>query len=124
MTEELRKPFAILDIGFPAGDVFHMPGIGQNHLNTAALQNFKRRHPVHPCGFHCHRFDANAHQPVSHSLKISGERLKRLHRLIRQTWCNRNNVESRADVDPGRSVIEYREPGLPAIAFLGHDRLL
>ena len=32
MTEELRKPFTTLDIGFPAQDIFHIPGIGQNHL--------------------------------------------------------------------------------------------
>ena len=67
--------------------------------------------------------DADRHEPIRHAFNVTGERLKRLDRLIAQIRRDRDDMKSRTDVDPGRSVMNDRQSGACAHTS-GHDHLL
>ena len=102
-----------------------MPRVDDARLQTALIEDFIQRNPVDASGFHGHRGDTAAFQPIRHLLQIFGEGAKAADWLaIRIVVHGDENLPS-ADVDPGRARLFYR-PVAETQAFaslLGHTDL-
>jgi len=105
------QPLRIIDVTLAARHRTGLPSIGNDDLNAAALQHLEHRHPVDAGGLHGHGLDAQRYEPVRHPLNIAGEGLERLHRLVAQLGRHANNVEPRADVDTGSTVMDDGQTG-------------
>ena len=70
------------------------------------LQDLEHRHPVDAGGLHGHGLDAQRQSQSAIRCKITGEGLERLHRFVAELRRNGNDMESRANIDAGRAVVD------------------
>ena len=76
------QPLAVEPIGFRSSrGALGLPGVDQEDLDTARLQEFKQGNPVDPGGFHGHRGDTAVEKPVGEGLEVSGEGAEPADRL-------------------------------------------
>src|SRR6056297_341514 len=59
------EPLAILNIRFPAGNVFNMPGVNQDNIKSIGVHNLEYRNPVYAGGLHGDGFNAALFEPLS-----------------------------------------------------------
>ena len=72
-TVELAQPLTVLDIALAAGDVFDVPGVDEQDLETPRFEDVVDRNPVDPGGFHGDAGDATRDEPVGQALEVRGE---------------------------------------------------
>jgi hypothetical protein len=119
------QPLAVLDVGLPAGDVLHVPGVDQTHLEAAGLQDLVEGDPVHAGGLHRDRGDTALLQPVREGVQVRRERAE-------PPDGPRVSIERDAhidlggpDVDPrGVGVQERQRGNSTGAAASGHGGLL
>jgi len=58
------KPLAVDHVCFTAGNMAELACVGQDNLETRAVQNLKERYPVHPSAFHGDGLDALLLEPI------------------------------------------------------------
>ncbi len=103
---QLLQPLAVQHVALAAGNVAHVTGIDQHHLQPAPLQDLVQRNPLDPGRLHRHRLDAELHQPVRQTMQVTAEAGELPHRLGRQIRRHRHEVAPRPDVDARRKQID------------------
>jgi hypothetical protein len=69
-TVQKLNPLAIQHIRFASRHPAQVARIDQQHFDTAALQQFKQRNPIHPGTLHRHRFHSQLQQPVGQGQQL------------------------------------------------------
>jgi hypothetical protein len=98
---QLLQPLAIEHIALAAGDVLHVAGIDQEHLEAARAEQLEEGDPVHAGGLHGHGVHAAGPQPVGKQHEIGGEGAELAHRLVVAVGRHGHEVGAAADVDAG-----------------------
>jgi hypothetical protein len=106
VLRQLLEPDGIVDVRLPPRDIFDVPGIDQEHLQTAGLQELEGRNPLHSCGFHRDRRDAEVHQPISHPRQIGRKTLIGAHGLWGPVRGHRHDMKTRPNVQPRRMGVD------------------
>jgi hypothetical protein len=84
------QPLAILDVALASRHVLHMPGIHDEDLQAAGLQDLIHRDPVHPRRLHDHRVHPAGYQVIGQRVQVRGEGVKPAHRLGGPVGCDRH----------------------------------
>ena len=102
---EVAEPFTVGDIALPAGKIFDMAGIDQDHFEAARVENIEDGNPVDARG--CHRH-VRHRQACSQSASGggAGEGGERLHRRRVAIGRHRDEVLGGSAVDAGGVRVE------------------
>jgi len=79
-----------------------VPGVDQQNLEAALLQDLEHRDPVDPGRLHGDRFDPTTGEPVRQPMKVIGESLERPDRFRVAIRANGRDMHGGTDVDRGR----------------------
>src|SRR5579884_816471 len=71
MTEQIRKPFCVFDVGLASGNLLHMLGVGHYDLQLSSFQDRVNRFPVNACAFHRQMGAALREQPFPQPYQLS-----------------------------------------------------
>ena len=78
-----------------------VPGVDQQNLEAALLQDLEHRNPVDPSRLHGDRFNPALLEPVRQTIEIIGEGAERADRLRGAIRSNRRDMHLRPHVDGG-----------------------
>jgi hypothetical protein len=81
------------------------------------LKHLEHRYPIDAGGLHGDRLDSYRDEPDSHPFNVTGERLKRLHRVFAQLQRHADYMNPRADVDSCSTVMDDWQTGWLVDAF-------
>jgi hypothetical protein len=83
---ELSQPGRIRNIGFATGQILHMSGVDQHHLDThQVFKQVVERFPVIAGGFHDYAGDPLSHEVLTQRQDLAGRGSPRRHCLDRST---------------------------------------
>ena len=88
------NPLRIIHVGFTPWHRASISGIGKYYMKSVRFEYLVNRNPIDAGRLHGDCRDAEAHQPVSHPLKISGEGIKGLNRILREISWNDDNMKA------------------------------
>ena len=106
MLVQLLEPLGILHIGFAARDVLDVARIHQEDLEAAGFKDLEDRNPIHARRFHGDRRDAGRLQPIGQSMEIPAKSPEGTNRLFVSVGGHGDDVERRADIEPGRIRVD------------------
>jgi hypothetical protein len=117
MCAELSQPGGIGDVTLTAGQVLHVPGVDQHHLESDIFEQVVERLPVIPSGLHHHQTDLF----VDQMLPKRQDRIRRRRPGAYRLHCLAATLPGDPDADL-RIPFGYIHPCTPAMHDF-HDRL-
>lgn len=98
---QIAEPLAIRDVTLATGHMFDVPGIHQDDLKAAGLEDLEYRNPVDAGGFHRHMRYATGGEPVGESVQITRKRGERPDGRRVSIRRDGDEVFGRAAINPG-----------------------
>jgi len=115
------NPLAVLHVGFPPRHIFGLPGIDQQDMKSAGLQDLEDRNPIDPRGFHGDAFDAAFLKPIGQGFQLTSKGSKLAHRFLSPAWRNADPMFPGTNIDAGGVRIDFfpslMDGGFPLFFF-------
>jgi len=109
---ELLDPLAIDEVRLAAGNILHVTGVDEQHVEAARLEDLVERNPVDAGGLHRHRLDAACLEPVGEALEVVGQTREAPNRPLVAVLWHSDPVSRGADVDPGGIQVNFLKKAL------------
>src|SRR5215472_5033888 len=106
---KLPQPLAVQNVALAPAHVVDVAGVDQHYFETALLEDFVERDPVHPGRFHRHGLDSTVGEPIGQPLKVGREGAELAHRFSVAVGRDRHEVAILSAIDPNRIRLDAFE---------------